>query len=740
MTYNAGTGTYTVALIDAIPGGTVNPFGSFSGGTATGNPASTADGAYTIRAADPAGNTATVGSFTLDTTVPTTGTTGGIDITPATDTGANDTTTANGTPTLTFTGEAGLTITIQGPDGKPLPAGAYTVVENPDGTYTTTLLDATPGNGTPNPFGDFFGVNNPTGNPPGTGDGTYTLQAADNAGNTTTIGNFVINTRGLDNDGADDTFEAGKDGNSDGIDDSLQKNVATIQTFTGAAATLHVLALETAEVVDTANGGKLSSVTYLDFGGIEEPAESITGTDRNTIDQIQELLNSFDGSEETIEQLGLPPNAELILASSDQLKFSIFPEIIKIGSVDPSLEATFRNDVASRFQSTIQQVDLYYGESDTSLGWNALIKSDGKGGDFFFGYDPVTGIGGILLDRNNNGKVDGARLYLKDNERGDLDPTPNRIEDPVTLVALAANPTLQVSDDGQGLRVVGFEGTGLWLDFSVITANGNWQNSLDLLTSTGEQLGSIGATPNSGVLGRTRIFLEAGQELRFDLFSRNNTDLPGNLQITAQGEGLRLTLEDGGSSDNDFNDLVIDITGSLTVINSDINNLRFALEQRSSDDALMDLTSIAGSSLTLNLEVTTDTSFTNRIGFVKLDRDSLTGAVLNSVNGVAASAGDAFRTTVRDNLINPDSGEVKVGGQGTQTFSWTIFAADAGYYAPVMIAQTDEVFTLGSSTGSDRQQHVKVLGTNTFGFEDLLASQGSDWDYNDVVVRVTTSF
>ena len=48
--------------------------------------------------------------------------------------------------------------------------------------------------------------------------------------------------------------------------------------------------------------------------------------------------------------------------------------------------------------------------------------------------------------------------------------------------------------------------------------------------------------------------------------------------------------------------------------------------------------------------------------------------------------------------------------------------ADAGLYAAVLINPNGEVFTFGSSTGSDGRQHVKVLGDNTFGFEDLLAS------------------
>jgi hypothetical protein len=76
-------------------------------------------------------------------------------------------------------------------------------------------------------------------------------------------------------------------------------------------------------------------------------------------------------------------------------------------------------------------------------------------------------------------------------------------------------------------------------------------------------------------------------------------------------------------------------------------------------------------------------------------------------------------------------------GQSRQSISWALDSSAAGYYAPVMITQGGELFTFGASTASDGRQHVKLLGTNTFGFEDLLASQGSDWDFNDTKIRVS---
>ncbi len=69
-TYDATTGTYTVTLIDAVPGGAANPFGSYNGNAATGNAPAVADGSYTILATDSAANQSTVGTFVIDTRAP----------------------------------------------------------------------------------------------------------------------------------------------------------------------------------------------------------------------------------------------------------------------------------------------------------------------------------------------------------------------------------------------------------------------------------------------------------------------------------------------------------------------------------------------------------------------------------------------------------------------------------------------------------------------------------------------
>jgi hypothetical protein len=99
------------------------------------------------------------------------------------------------------------------------------------------------------------------------------------------------------------------------------------------------------------------------------------------------------------------------------------------------------------------------------------------------------------------------------------------------------------------------------------------------------------------------------------------------------------------------------------------------------------------------------------------------------------SSADAFRKAVSDNLINPGGSAITAGGRANRSIAWNVTTADAGLYAPVLINPNGQVFPFGA-TGSDGQRHVKVLGDNTFGVEDLLQTQGSDWDFNDLRVQI----
>ncbi|MBW4557341.1 MAG: DUF4114 domain-containing protein [Trichormus sp. ATA11-4-KO1] len=65
------------------------------------------------------------------------------------------------------------------------------------------------------------------------------------------------------------------------------------------------------------------------------------------------------------------------------------------------------------------------------------------------------------------------------------------------------------------------------------------------------------------------------------------------------------------------------------------------------------------------------------------------------------------------------------------------FIISNGTVEQVLNGQTSEVYFpyLGANPGG--VDHIRLLGDNTFGFEDLPG--GGDLDYNDVIVRVDLS-
>ena len=45
--------------------------------------------------------------------------------------------------------------------------------------------------------------------------------------------------------------------------------------------------------------------------------------------------------------------------------------------------------------------------------------------------------------------------------------------------------------------------------------------------------------------------------------------------------------------------------------------------------------------------------------------------------------------------------------------------------------------SLTNTANTDGQQHVRAFGENMFGFEDTSAAKGADFDYNDLIVKLT---
>ena len=134
---------------------------------------------------------------------------------------------------------------------------------------------------------------------------------------------------------------------------------------------------------------------------------------------------------------------------------------------------------------------------------------------------------------------------------------------------------------------------------------------------------------------------------------------------------------------------------------------------------------------TLSIELAGSSANANTLGFVRVDVDAATGA--RSVAGVAYGDTAAFTEAVRGHM---DGGfqQAAHGGDFAATATWTVAGA-TGYYAPVLITPSGQVFVIGNANPGGHDQ-IRVYGENTFGFEDLAYNQGSDFDYNDMVMRL----
>ncbi|GEP53785.1 DUF4114 domain-containing protein [Reyranella soli] len=231
-------------------------------------------------------------------------------------------------------------------------------------------------------------------------------------------------------------------------------------------------------------------------------------------------------------------------------------------------------------------------------------------------------------------------------------------------------------------------------------------------------LGSVGGVEDdhggSLLLGAQSVYLAAGEQLRFAVLSGNQVvDVTPNTQFTARGDGSLQVMVDGLH-------LTAVTNNSLSAATT------LADAQRDMGDAFVFLKH----GQTLSVELAGSSANVNTLGFVRIDVDAATGA--RSVAGVAFGDTAAFSAAVRSHM---DGGLHEVhGGDFATTVSWTV-SGNSGYYAPVLITPSGQTFVIGTANPGGHEQ-IRVFGENTFGFEDLAYNQGSDYDYNDMVMRL----
>lgn len=287
----------------------------------------------------------------------------------------------------------------------------------------------------------------------------------------------------------------------------------------------------------------------------------------------------------------------------------------------------------------------------------------------------------------------------------------------------------------------GSSADGNWLTLTV--ANSTLPNGTLLAYATDSvgnligRDGQVGASLADAVRAQIgAVALDDGTSVMFS--GTHSVYLPVDLQLRfaiLSGDGSIEQLPNTSVSGADV--LAVGVSGAAGLLNFTAlvdntlsSNATLAEAQRTFNQPFVYLTQ----GQDVNVAVAGSAYNNNTIHFVRMDLDAATGAL--SVAGVAYGNTDAFRQAVQDNW---DPNFVASGGRGNfnANVGWDV-STGTGYYTPVLLTESGDVFVVGTAN-VDGQSHIRMYGQNTFGFEDLRADLNSDFDYNDLVVRVTTS-
>ncbi|MUG92342.1 DUF4114 domain-containing protein [Scytonema sp. UIC 10036] len=324
----------------------------------------------------------------------------------------------------------------------------------------------------------------------------------------------------------------------------------------------------------------------------------------------------------------------------------------------------------------------------------------------------VTGSGSqveleFALEKNNGKFVNEVGVFVVDNDKGEINGIapgqPGYLQAAMTrsqvlLSALANNP----APDLLGIRKLNFN-SGSYLSFYLV------QNA-----STDEVKANLAAsqpTPN--------VF-----------FSSNvaNIDSFDHLQINNLNDGvLSVQWEDQiGGGDRDFDDLVLNVKTS--------NSPLTIGTKLQAERELIDLRGITGA-LTTQFTVNSEAAYKNSVGFYTIDDES--GRLGNLKPGDPGYVEAAFQRTI----INLSGDTTNVTGQFNGDTLIAPYIIANGTIEQLRAQNPNNVLGTGTvayfaftEVNPDKVDHIRLLGDNKFGFEDI--HNGGDRDYNDMVVQL----
>ncbi len=202
------------------------------------------------------------------------------------------------------------------------------------------------------------------------------------------------------------------------------------------------------------------------------------------------------------------------------------------------------------------------------------------------------------------------------------------------------------------------------------------------------------------------------------------------LQVTEKAGAFTLDWEQG--NDNTFQDLSVSLTTDSSP-DSPLSSISSLQGQPAGE--ILDLRAFADQNLQATFTVKREAAYNNVAGFYKIDDvegtvTSLTGAKLKPQDSGYKEAA----------LFNKIAG-LDIIGENLKTITIEKTVAGGAMYAPYLIINGNNpgfaanfVYTAFSQSNFAQADRVRLLGENTFGFEDLILQGG---DFNDLVVQAS---
>ena len=241
------------------------------------------------------------------------------------------------------------------------------------------------------------------------------------------------------------------------------------------------------------------------------------------------------------------------------------------------------------------------------------------------------------------------------------------------------------------------------------------------------------------------IEFESNDNLRFylvkdgstDSVLNNNTPIsnvlfadPSAVRITDLGaNSFSLNWEDGSDNPSGFEDLQIQVQVTDQAIPLGTSG------QNKPQGESLDLRSIAGS-VNANFVVNREASYNNFVGFYRVTdanggidtNGDGTADILPGQDGYVQAALNGRVSDISLNTNNGGTAELNTTLQGGAIYV-PFLVADGGFDA-----NNPNIYFAFLGANSDGVDHVRMLGDNIFGFEDLRG--GGDRDFNDMIVKV----